>query len=412
MDINNENLKFKINPKRWRYVLELYGFSDEAFLSLLNQNKKRKILTFEEYNQIIEQKKDINIALLKKFDKIFEKGLTWYISKRELPEKRNSSIFFRKDSFNSDLNFESKKLIESYEELKFETQILCKQIGFQSKKILDEFSISDDPKNIAKKIRERFDDVEKNLIEKKIIKKASNDREYLQNLIRIIEQFNVFVFEFVDRKRKSEISFSGFFMLPNIIVIRRQQKYLRREIFTLLHEFAHYLLNIEEIDDNIESNTFENQSKVEKWCNNFTYEFLVRGFEQDFSKLKYASVENDFYKDEINHLIANTFLSEFALYTRLKIENKISKIDYDEIKEDIIRNIRRKDEEQKIIMARKKEKAKELGKKFIMRGPKEIRSNLFEEIVKINYFEGNIKENKLREYLKIKPNKSIEEVIY
>ena len=412
MDINNENLKFKINPKRWRYVLELYGFSDEAFLSLLNQNKKRKILTFEEYNQIIEQKKDINIALLKKFDKIFEQGLTWYISKRELPEKRNSSIFFRKDSFNSDLNFESKKLIESYEELKFETQILCKQIGFQSKKILDEFSISDDPKNIAKKIRERFDDVEKNLIEKKIIKKASNDREYLQNLIRIIEQFNVFVFEFVDRKRKSEISFSGFFMLPNIIVIRRQQKYLRREIFTLLHEFAHYLLNIEEIDDNIESNTFENQSKVEKWCNNFTYEFLVRGFEQDFSKLKYASVENDFYKDEINHLIANTFLSEFALYTRLKIENKISKIDYDEIKEDIIRNIRRKDEEQKIIMARKKEKAKELGKKFIMRGPKEIRSNLFEEIVKINYFEGNIKENKLREYLKIKPNKSIEEVIY
>lgn len=412
MDINNENLKFKINPKRWRYVLELYGFSDEAFLSLLNQNKKRKILTFEEYNQIIEQKKDINIALLKKFDKIFEQGLTWYISKRELPEKRNSSIFFRKDSFNSDLNFESKKLIESYEELKFETQILCKQIGFQSKKILDEFSISNDPKNIAKKIRERFDDVEKNLIEKKVIKKASNDRDYLQNLIRIIEQFNVFVFEFIDRKRKSEISFSGFFMLPNIIVIRRQQKYLRREIFTLLHEFAHYLLNMEEIDDNIESNTFENQSKVEKWCNNFTYEFLVRGFEQDFSKLKYASVENDFYKDEINHLIANTFLSEFAVYTRLKIENKISKIDYDEIKEDIIKNIRRKDEEQKIIMARKKEKAKELGKKFIMRGPKEIRSNLFEEIVKINYFEGNIKENKLREYLKIKPNKSIEEVIY
>ena len=53
----------------------------------------------------------------------------------------------------------------------------------------------------------------------------------------------------------------------------------------------------------------------------------------------------------------------------------------------------------------------EQGKKAYATPPKPIESNLFKEIVKINYFEGNISEGRVLESLKIK-NKSLEEVIY
>ena len=58
-----------------------------------------------------------------------------------------------------------------------------------------------------------------------------------------------------------------------------------------------------------------------------------------------------------------------------------------------------------------REIAKEQGKKIIA-FQKPIESMLFKEIVKINYFEGNINESRLRDYLHISDKKSIDSVIY
>lgn len=233
----------------------------------------------------------------------------------------------------------------------------------------------------------------------------------MQNLIRIIEHKQIFVFEFIDRRRLPErmINFNGFFMIPNIIVLKRQQRYLRREIFTLLHEFAHYLLNIEEVDEIVE---IENPNSVEKWCNDFAFAFLIRDYESHFSNLGNASKKNNFHKAQINHIRDNTYLSEFAVYTRLKIENKLSLQDYDKIKKEIKENIRRSQEEEKIKMQEERKLAEEQGKDLFVSTPKEIQSKLFEEIVKINFFKGNIDENRLRQYLNMKADKCIEEVIY
>ena len=186
---------------------------------------------------------------------------------------------------------------------------------------------------------------------------------------------------------------------------------MRREIFTLLHEFAHYLLNIEEIDEDVETNNFENQNTVEQWCNTFTYSFLIKNHEKEFSNLKFASTENNLYKEEIKELRGKTYLSELALYTWLRIENRITRHDYDKIKNEIIKNIREKSQEE-IKIKEEQSLKKEQGETPFIRGPEEIKSNLFEEIIEINYFEGNITETELREHLKIKPNKCTGEVIY
>jgi len=413
----DKNLSFYINPTRLNYILNLYRISKDEFVSLLNKDRKRDILSIEKLNNILEKKEKINVSLLKRIDAIFNKGVTWYISKRDLSERSNSSIFFRKDSFNSQLNFESKKRIANYEELKFEIQILCKQINFEPKRHFKQYKISDQPELVGREIRDHFEKVQAKLIDEKIIKKPKkgNDRDYLLNMIRIIEQFNIFVFEFVDNNRKPEklMSFNGFFMLPDIIVIKRQQKFLRREIFTLLHEFAHYLLNFEEIDEEVEIvDSTSGKYKVEQWCNTFAYSFLIRGYEDYFSSLKSASPENYFYKEKIRALHDKTYLSEFALYTRLRIENKISYQDYDKIKSMIIQNIKDKEYEEREKNKQKRLLAEESGKDCFVSGPKAIKSNLFEEVVKINYFEGKIDEITLRDHLKINSKKSTEEVIY
>jgi len=410
---NTRALEFEINPVRLKYLLDLYRLSKADFLNLLNRDKKRKQLSSEIVDLLLKGGK-VKVPILNRIDQVFNEGVTWYISQRPLPDRKKSSIFFRKESFNSGLNLESRKLINDYEELKFEIQTLCNYINFDSKKELADYKLSDDPKKAAKDLREKFDAAEKKLIERKIITKAANDkdRDYLRNLIRCMEEFKIFVFEFTEAPRKKEKTvFNGFFMAPNIIVIKRQQKYFRREIFTLVHELAHYLLNFEEVDENIEENV-EGFSKVELWCNTFTYYFLL-GFQgDDFEKLEKASAENQFHREQIQRIHDKTRLSHSALYTRLWLEKKLSRGDYTRILSDIKESIRKKELEEKLAGEEKKRMLEEQGKEVIGFLPKPIESNLFKELVKINYFEGNINENRLREYLKIKPDKPLEEAIY
>lgn len=412
--ISNEysNSEFLINKSRFQYLLDIYKISKKEILSKINFGLKKRIINSKNFEKFITGKKPAKISFLRKIDKIFNKGITWYISQREIPKKASSSIFFRKDKFNTELNLESKKKIAKYEELKFELELLSKNINIKQKRKLPKFKINNNPLEVSRNLREQLNKITLELIEKKYIQKPRNDRDYLRNLMRTLEHLNIFVFEFVDRSRKPEnkISFNGFFMSPNIIVIKRQQQFLRREIFTLIHEFAHYLLNIEEVDEDIETNNHQND--IEKWCNDFAYNFLMNGYEKEFSEMEKADASNNFHTEKIRKFHDNTYLSEFALLTRLKIENKISTKDYERIKKDILESIRRKESEDKIRLEEEKNLAEEQGKELFIRGPKEIKSNLFEEIVKINYLSGNIKENKLRELLNIKENKSIEEAIY
>ena len=402
MDKDNKNMKFTINPKRLRYILDLYKLSNEEFLSFLNKDKTRNILTQEDLNQIINQKKEIDISLLKRIDNIFEQGLTWYISKRDLPEKKGSSIFFRKESFNSDLNFESRKVINTFEELKFEIQSLSNFINYDQERKIKQYQVSDNPKRISQEIKVEFNKIESKFIQNNIIQKPRTERDYIKNLIRIIEDFNIFIFEFIDRKRLEEkrISFNGFFINPNIIVIKRQQHYLRRELFTLLHEFAHCLLGVEEIDTKVGEEYINNLNEIEKWCNSFTYNFLIGKYDSNIDNLGYASEENNFHKNKIDELYLKTYLSRSALYTQLRIRNKISSEDYTKIIDEIISSVNNKRRREREQLELEKERLKEIGEKLFIPSPKPIRSKLFEEILKINYFQGNISEISLRNYLK------------
>lgn len=390
-----------LNSNRMKYLLLLYDLKDTELLDKLNSNKRKitvDILTDRLYNH-----KEVNLAFLKKLDKIFGKGLVWYISERDIDAKE-SSIFLRKDKFNSDLNFSARKIINQFEEQKLDIQLLSKLINYNLDRELDQYSIYNNVKNVKDEIIAKFTEKTEELISKKEIKlRIINDRDYLEKLIRIIESFNVFVFEFIEHKKTKEKSnFSGFFMKPNVIVIKRQQKYMRREIFTLMHEFAHYLIATEEIDE-LEDNKL-NKSNIENWCNDFAFDFLINDYYTEFNNLTLANKENNYYEEEINELYIKTHLSKTAFYTRLLKEKKISTDDYNEIYSKIQESIDKEEidkklKDQAIAELTKQDKVKHFGVQ------KPIQSNLFADILRFNYFEGNIDKGKICKYLKIKGEK-------
>lgn len=390
--------------------MNLYNLNSNEFIKLIHSNRKTLAFTTIELEQVLKTETDIELKIIKLIDKTFNKGLTWYISKKKLPSSNKSSIFFRKNVFNSELDFESKKKINEYEQRKIEIQTLCKLINFKPKRILKTYCLEDNPQQVALDIRQEFNNIEKLLLKEIVIKQPKTIKDFLKNSIRILEDMNIFIFEFTENwNKKNKASFNGFYISPNIIVIKRQE-FIRREIFTLFHEFAHYLLQHEEIDCVSEAD-FSNLNRIEKWCHTFSFYFLLGNFHTDFSKLKQATEENNFHQSIIYKLYNNTNLSYSALYTRLRINNKITQTDYENIMEKIRFILKQISHDKKEKAKLEREIAKEKGKKtFAFQKP--IESNLFKEIVRINYFEGNINENSLRDYLHISDNKSIDSVIY
>jgi Zn-dependent peptidase ImmA (M78 family) len=407
-----EKPTFLLNPDRFRYQLERYNMSVPEFLSLINEDRTREVYAKEDIDDYLNGKAKVNERFLSRFDKIFESGLTWVISNRPLPDKTKMSIFFRKDIFNSDLNLESRKKIAEYEELKTEISIMSKQLGIKQERKLGSYTVHDDPKIVAGTVRAEFDRITEILMADKEIKKHNDERSYLSNLIAAFEYLNIFVFEFIDRNSfgEKEIKFNGFFTLPNLIAVKRNQKYMKREIFTLAHELGHYLINTEEIDEVIES--FSEEKRIEKWCNDYAFHFLLGENIGKYNSLDRASESNNYHRYDIKILSEKTFLSEYAFFTRLRIENRISETDYNYIKGQIEASVAAADAERQSQIDMENETAKLTGVKPFRRGAVPIHSKLFEEIVKLNYFQGNINETQARKFLKVSKDKTLDEVIY
>ena len=400
--------KFFINKNRIKYLLDQYKLSDESFLDLFNDGRK-KIISIEDFRKINNGLTGVDINYLKRIEKIFGCGLTWVVVKDNAPDRKRKSVFFRKEKFNTYLDFYSKKVVSGYEDLKFNIEALSKYVDFNLKdKIEKKYTTKDNPSVVAEVINNDFDILRRKLLANKTIKNGNDEKTYLVNLIRMLGELNIFVFEHLEAPvRKEKVSFDGFFISPNIIVVKRQQKYLRREIFTLIHEFAHYLLNMEEVDDDDDDKIFRIESDVEQWCHSFAFYFLLGNEKKLFNDLNIANNSNNFNKTEIEKIYSKTKLSFKAIYTNLLINNKISKDAYKMIIDDINKAIREGEVRKKM----KQDEQKDLGA-TVFGVPKPIVSNIFKELVVSNFFEGNINEPELRSFLKISQKHSIEDVIY
>jgi Zn-dependent peptidase ImmA (M78 family) len=373
-----------ININRLNHLLKLYKLTKEDLLRNLNKDRKKEFSEIEVFGN------KIKISVLKKIDEIFKKGLSFYIDPKDLQESKEESIFFRKDKFNAELSFGAKLIVTHFEEEKIAFSALSKLGEFKTERKLLSYTINNNPKKVAEEIR------------KALYPKFTTDRKaFLKSLIGKFAEHNIVVFEFIETWNKKErANINGFYLSPNVIVLKRQKSY-RRETFTLIHELGHYLLNVEEIDEKIgdDFTNYESLDKIEKWCNDFAYYFLVGDLDKTISQLEKASAKNDYHHKLIKEISEQTNLSEFALFTRLRINDTISYNDYHTVKEDFENQYREKEEKLK----KEREKEKEEGRKPNAKPSKPILSPLYVNTIQSAYIEGIIGESEFCRRLNIKP---------
>jgi len=384
-----KTVEFNIN--RLYHLMELFGVTKEEVLLFLNKINKTKSVISE--RDIYSN--NIKISHLKKVDELFNKGINYYLDPKDLVKSKEESIFFRKESFNVELNIGAKKIVSKFEEEKISFSTLAKLSDLNIKRKLPVYNISDNPKDVSIEIKKYV-----------AVDFAVNKKEFLKSFIKALADNNVLVFEFIERHNtRDKANIEGFYLSPNVIVLKRS-KYLSREIFTLAHELAHYLLNKEEIDNNVSDIVdFNKLNDIERWCNDFAYYFLIGNFDEVISNLEKASVYNDFHNDIIESISNETHLSTISLYTRLLYNRKISQADYSLVKENILLNIKDWEAENKRKQELENAKAIEEGRKPIGRSAKEIISPLYKSTLQVAFNEGLVSEKDFCLKMKIKPEK-------
>lgn len=375
-----------ININRLDHLLKLYRLSREEILLQINRKRKRPL---SEDNIF---KSEIQLSHLKAIDSIFNKGLNYYLDPKVPTESKDESIFFRKDQFNAELSLGAKQRVTQFEEEKIALTSLAKLSNLDLSRKLKVYSTANNPKNVAIELRNMlFPDKKRNI------------RDFLKALIDKLSEQNILVYEFVDTHNKREkANINGFFLAPNIIVLKRIQKSLRREVFTLAHELGHYLLNAEEIDEIYEDfNENISLNKIEKWCNDFAYFFLAGKRDELISSISNINTQTDYQDELITNLTFDIPLSKIAIYTRLVVTKRISQQTYNIIRERIHKAYVDYENEQQ----RKKEREKELGIKQEGRNPVPIISPLVKRTLQSAFFEGVINEAEFCRRLKINPEK-------
>lgn len=379
-----------LNINRLNHLLKLFSISKDDLLYKLNLDRTKKLSIDDVFAE------EIKISTLKKIDSIFNKGLSYYADPKDLIESKEESIFFRKDSFNAELSLGAKQIVNKFEEEKISFSTLAKLSDFKLKREIPVYKITDNPKDVAIEVRRSL-----------YPEFAKDKRQFLKNFISKLAEKNILVFEFVETHNKKEkANINGFYLSPNVIVLKRNQRSLKREIFTLAHELGHYLLNEEEIDENVSGELFVHElSTIEKWCNEFAYFFLSGNYSETINKFVTANTTNDYYHQEIESISEHTHLSTLAIYTRLLINKQISPYNYKIVSEEIIESIRLWEEKERFRLEQEKQKALEEGRKIIAQTARPIISPLYIETLKSALTTGLINESDFCKKLSIKPEK-------
>jgi len=378
-------LKVEHNISRIRHLLEMYRMDVQNFLQKISDGLKNPITKEDVFG------KEIEVSYLKRIDKIFEKGLHYYLDPKAPEKSKEASVFFRKQNFqNDELNLGAIKIVNQFEELKLSLSAIAKLSDLDFKRQIKKYSISDNPREIALKARKvlypKFD---------------NNRRNFLKALITSFATKNIMVFEFIETwNKKDKANIDGFYLKPNMIVLKRHQSF-SREIFTLAHELGHYLLDEEEIEEINYSVYNKNLSAIERWCNDFAFFFLAGNYANSIDTLEKASSSNDYHHDFIEKVSRQTHLSQLSLFTRLLYKGKISKSNYSLVREEFAELYRLKQEEKE----REKQIQKEQGIKQRGSVAKPIPSPLFLSTIQTAYYEGVLNEYEVCKKLNIKPDK-------
>lgn len=361
----------ELNINRLRFLLALYGMKEDELLNVLNEGLKRKYLSEQVFSDIID------LRVLKKIDKVFNKGLNYYVDPAPIQAGDGMSVFFRKKSLGDMLNFTSKKVVNDYESLKNYLTSLNKLSNIKTEVTLPHCTQRTSPRVAASMVRE--------LIYPR--KEAKTPRDFLKALIYGLSESGVLVFEYLEAPNKKEkANIDGFFLKPNFIVLKRYS-YYKREIFTLLHEVGHCVLDVEEVESsNAQQMDYTTMSKTERWCNDFAFYFLVGKYADEFIGIDKADGTNDYQFPLFEKISRECHISRRALFTRLYYYGKMCQPDYENVLQDLDEQFSQWLEKKKVLVT-----PSEDGFKKKIPTPKPIYSPMFLSTLSIALNDGVVR---------------------
>ncbi|VUT25141.1 MAG: transcription factor [Candidatus Methanolliviera sp. GoM_oil] len=174
------------------------------------------------------------------------------------------------------------------------------------------------PQEIAKNYRDMFQ------ITEDIQKKWKTSYEAFNTLKELIEKRNIFVFQ-TSMPIEDARGFTLADDTPPVIVINSKDQ-IEARIFSLVHEFAHVLLNKSGIDM---PENFNNSDKVERWCNEFAAAFLLPA--DAFTKTK--NKENLTETKTLDYLSKRYNVSKHMILYNMHKLNYITHTQYKEVLE-------------------------------------------------------------------------------
>ncbi|WP_373397239.1 hypothetical protein V8V91_22095 [Algoriphagus halophilus] len=138
------------NIDRIEQLIRQFRLEKEEFLGLVSEGLKKEL----DWEDIF--KPEIQINHLKRIDKIFNKGLSYYLDPTPPVQSKDSSIFFRKEKFGTDLNLASKKIVNQFEELKLSLSGLAKLSDLKMDRVLPIYNITQEAKAVAEEVRKNY----------------------------------------------------------------------------------------------------------------------------------------------------------------------------------------------------------------------------------------------------------------
>lgn len=167
-------MKVEQNTQRLKYLLSLLKMSVEELLPIISVGLKIPITK----DQILGP--NVELGHLKRIDKVFNKGIHYYLDPKSPDISEDASIFFRKTKFDVDLNLGARKIVNHFEEFKISLSAIAELSDIKFERQLPVFKISNNPKKVANELREIINPTFN-----------SNAKEFLKELINKLADKNI-----------------------------------------------------------------------------------------------------------------------------------------------------------------------------------------------------------------------------
>lgn len=308
-----------INPEALRFAIAQSGYEQEELVEKVRTKGAKRRFSLEYLKEILQGQRNPLYTDLKYLDTYLKRGIPFYF----LSQFPNDEVFanFRKKNRDVKIEPDVEVKLREYASLRRDIAEMLKDSYISIERNLRVYTEKESPEKVAEELRKRFVYVPDNF-------GKSQTREAFQFLRNRVEEEGIFVF----KDNLGENTRGCLFLKgegPPLLLINSSEN-KNAEIFTLLHELAHYLLDKEELDYGLERSSYSHAT--ENWCDRFAFRFLFPESAESREQFTKDQKEELMKSSRLEELSKTYKVSKHALMFRFYLLNIISGAEYKDFK--------------------------------------------------------------------------------